>query len=55
LSLFPSDRPIPPDALNAVSVDLARMRLRRPRRIRTGQLTEPTDDGAEPAGDPGVL
>jgi hypothetical protein len=26
LSLFPSDRPIPPDALNAVSVNLARMR-----------------------------
>jgi hypothetical protein len=33
LSLFPSDRPIPPDALNAVSVDLSRMRLRRPRRF----------------------
>jgi len=33
LSLFPSDRPIPPDALNAVSVDLTRMRLRRPRRF----------------------
>jgi hypothetical protein len=33
LSLFPSDRPIPPDAVNAVSVDLARMAVRRPRRF----------------------
>ena len=33
LSLFPSDRPIPPDALNAVSVDLTGMQLRRPRRF----------------------
>jgi transposase len=33
LSLFPSDRPIPPDALNAVSVDLGRMAVRRPRRF----------------------
>jgi len=33
LSLFPSDRPIPPDALNAVSVDLGRMRVRRARRF----------------------
>ena len=33
LSLFPSDRPVPPDAASAVSVDLTRMRLRRPRRF----------------------
>jgi hypothetical protein len=33
LSLFPSDRPIPPDAPSAVSVDLTAMRLRRPRRF----------------------
>ena len=33
LSLFPSDRPIPPDAVNAVAVDLARMAVRRPRRF----------------------
>jgi hypothetical protein len=33
LSLFPADRPIPPDALNAISVDLTRMKLRRPRRF----------------------
>jgi hypothetical protein len=26
-----------------------------PPRIRAGQLTEPTDDGAPPAGDPAVL
>jgi len=26
-----------------------------PPRIRTGQLTEPTDDGAQPAGNPAVL
>lgn len=33
LSLFPADRPIPPDALNAISVDLTRMKLRRARRF----------------------
>lgn len=33
LSLFPADRPIPPDALNGISVDLTRMKLRRPRRF----------------------
>src|ERR1039457_1685173 len=33
LSLFPADRPIPPDALNAISVDLTRLKLRRPRRF----------------------
>ena len=32
-SLFPADRPIPPDALNAIAVDLTRMTLRRPRRF----------------------
>jgi len=31
LSLFPDDRPIPREALNAVSVKLDRMQLRRPR------------------------
>jgi len=31
LSLFPADRPIPPDALNAVSVDLSEMKLRHAR------------------------
>lgn len=31
LSLFPSDRAIPPDALNAIAVDLSRMKLRRSR------------------------
>ena len=30
-SLFPSDRPIPPDEVNALSVVLTEMRLRRPR------------------------
>ena len=33
LSLFPADRPIPADALNAISVDLTRLKLRRPRRF----------------------
>jgi hypothetical protein len=33
LSLFPSDRPLPADAVNAVSVDLAGLRLRRVRRF----------------------
>jgi len=33
LSLFPADRPIPADALNAIAVDLTRMKLRRPRRF----------------------
>lgn len=33
LSLFPADRPIPPEALDAVSVDLSRMKLRRGRRF----------------------
>jgi hypothetical protein len=33
LSLFPSDRPIPPDAMNAIAVDLGRMRLRHARRF----------------------
>jgi hypothetical protein len=31
LSLFPSDRPIPPDEVNALSVVLSDLRLRRPR------------------------
>ena len=31
LSLFPEDRPIPPDALDAVQVRLSQMKLRRPR------------------------
>jgi len=31
LSLFPSDRPIPPDEVHALSVVLAELRLRRPR------------------------
>ena len=31
LSLFPSDRPIPPDEVNALSVVLTDLRLRRPR------------------------
>jgi len=31
LSLFPSDRPIPPDEVNALSVVLTALRLRRPR------------------------
>src|SRR5438270_5440213 len=31
LSLFPDDRPIPREALNAVSVKLDQMQLRRPR------------------------
>lgn len=31
LSLFPDDRPVPPDALNAIAVVLSEMRLRRPR------------------------
>ena len=31
LTLFPDDRPLPPDALNAVHVKLAEMRLERPR------------------------
>jgi len=33
LSLFPADRPIPADALNGIGVDLARLKLRRPRRF----------------------
>jgi len=32
MSLFPSDRPLPPDALNAIAVDLSRMTLRHSRR-----------------------
>lgn len=31
LSLFPDDRPVPPDALNAITVVLSEMKLRRPR------------------------
>ena len=31
LSLFPEDRPIPPDALDAIQVRLSQMKLRRPR------------------------
>jgi transposase len=31
LSLFPDDRPVPPDALNAIAVVLSEMKLRRPR------------------------
>ena len=31
LSLFPADRPIPADAINALSIDLAAMKLRRAR------------------------
>jgi transposase len=31
LSLFPDDRPLPPGAVNAISVKLDRMQLRRPR------------------------
>ena len=31
LSLFPDDRPVPPDAVDAVSVKLDQMQLRRPR------------------------
>jgi transposase len=31
LSLFPDDRPVPPGALNAISVKLDQMQLRRPR------------------------
>jgi hypothetical protein len=31
LALFPEDRPLPPDALNAVQVKLGQMELRRPR------------------------
>jgi hypothetical protein len=31
LALFPDDRPLPPDAVNAVHVKLDQMRLRRPR------------------------
>ena len=31
LSLFPEDRPLPPDALDAIQVRLSQMRLRRPR------------------------
>ena len=33
MSLFPSDRPLPADALNAIAVDLGRMKLRRGRRF----------------------
>ncbi len=33
LSLFPADRPIPPDALNAISIDLAGMKVRQARRF----------------------
>jgi len=31
LSLFPEDRPIPPDAIDAIQVHLSQMKLRRPR------------------------
>ncbi|MGH7146155.1 MAG: IS1634 family transposase [Planctomycetota bacterium] len=31
LALFPADRPLPPDAINALQVDLSQMQLRRPR------------------------
>ena len=34
LSLFPSDQPIPPDQVNALSVVLSEMRLLRPRSFR---------------------
>src|SRR3972149_699289 len=33
MSLFPADRPTPADALNAIAVDLDRMKLRRGRRF----------------------
>jgi hypothetical protein len=33
LSLFPADRPIPPDAMNAISVDLSEMKVRHARRF----------------------
>lgn len=33
LALFPDDRPIPPDALNALQVKLSEMKLLRPRRF----------------------
>ena len=33
LSLFPDDRPLPPGALDAISVKLDQMQLRRPRRF----------------------
>lgn len=33
ISLFPDDRPIPPDELNALSLRLSEMRLERPRRF----------------------
>ena len=32
LALFPDDRPVPPDALNALQVKLSEMKLLRPRR-----------------------
>jgi len=31
LALFPDDRPVPPDALNALQVKLSEMKLLRPR------------------------
>jgi transposase len=31
LSLFPDDRPLPPDAVNSLSLDLSQMQLRHPR------------------------
>ena len=33
MSLFPSDRPIPPEALDAIAVDISGMKLRRSRRF----------------------
>jgi len=38
LSLFPADRPVPPDALNAIQVKLSQMQLCRPRAYGDGWL-----------------
>jgi hypothetical protein len=38
MSLFPADRPIPAQALDAIAVDLSRLRLRRARRWGDGWL-----------------
>jgi transposase len=32
-SLFPAERPVPADALDAIAIDLSRMKVRRPRRF----------------------
>jgi transposase len=48
LSLFPDDRPLPPDALDAVSVRLSGMQLRRPRAFGDCWL------GCRPWEDPGL-